>query len=141
MLVLSLQKINKMPNLEITNKFSAEKLLQATATLSFAELEKFVDQAIILKAKRNAQNVTKNEAELLSEINKGLTPKQQKRFDELVEKLELETMTAEENREFLRLTDKVEKQDAKRIELLGELAEIRNQTFREVVKELGIFQH
>ncbi len=129
-----------MPNLETTNKFLADKLLQATATLSSAELEKFVNQAIILKAKRNAPNVSQDEAELLSEINKGLTPQEQKRFDELAEKLEAETMTETENREFLRLTDKVEKQDARRIEMVGKLAEIRKQSFSEIVKELGIFQ-
>lgn len=129
-----------MPNLETTNKFSADKLLQATATLSSAELEKFVNQAIILKAKRNAPNISQDEAELLSEINKGLTPQEQKRFDELAEKLEAETMTETENREFLRLTDKVEKQDARRIEMVGKLAEIRKQSFSEIVKELGIFQ-
>lgn len=130
-----------MPNLETNGKFSAEKLLQATANLSSAELEQFVNQAIILKAKRNAPNVSEIEAKLLSEINKGLSPKQQKRFDELAEKLELETMTETENREFLRLTDKVEKQDARRIEMLGKLAEIRNQSFDEMVEELGIFQN
>jgi hypothetical protein len=38
----------------------------------------------------------------------------------------------------LRLTDKIEKADAKRIELLAEFARANGKTFDEIVTELGI---
>lgn len=120
------------------NSDSSTKLLQATANLSPLELENFVNQAIALRAKRRAPNVSHNEAELLLEINRGLSPRLQKRFDELAEKLQVETMSKAEQAEFLRLTSRVENQDAKRIELLGKLADIRKQTLDEVMKDLGI---
>lgn len=129
-----------MTTLNTNNEFSADKLLQATASLNSHELEKFVNQAIVLKARRNASSVPQTEAELLQKINRGLAPRLQKRFDELAEKLSLETLTSEERREFLRLTNQIEKQDARRIELLGKLAEIRQQTLDDVMQKLGIGQ-
>ena len=129
-----------MPTTQSKNRNSTTKLLQATANLSSLELENFVSQAIILRAKRNASYVSQNEAEVLLKINQGLSPKIQKRFDELAEKLQAETMSAEEREEFIRLTNRIEKLDAKRIELLGKLAEIRKHTLDEVMKDLGIGQ-
>lgn len=129
-----------MPIIQSKNGNSTTKLLQATANLSSPELDNFVNQALILRAKRHSPNVAQNETELLLKINQGLSPRQQKRFDELAEKLATEKMTIEENAEFLQLNHRVEKQDAKRIELLGKLAEIRKQTLDEVMKDLGIGQ-
>lgn len=129
-----------MPTIQSKNGTSTTKLLQATANLSSLELDNFVNQAIILRAKRNAANVSRDESEILLKINQGLSPRLQKRFDELAEKLQTEKMTADERQEFLRLTNRTEKQDAKRIELWGKLAEIRQQTLDEVIKDLGIGQ-
>lgn len=129
-----------MPTIQSKNGTSTTKLLQATANLSSLELDNFVNQAIILRAKRNAANVSRDESEILLKINQGLSPRLQKRFDELAEKLQPEKMTADERQEFLRLTNRIEKQDAKRIVLLGKLAEIRQQTLDEVIKDLGIGQ-
>lgn len=129
-----------MPTTHSKNGDLTDKLLQATANLSSRELDYFVKQAIILRAKRRAPNLTHEEAELLLEINRGLSPRQQKRFDELAEKLQSETMTPEERDEFLKLTNRIEKKDAKRIEFLSKLAEIRQQPLAEVMKELGIGQ-
>ena len=129
-----------MPTTLSNNGNSTAKLLQATANLSSLELDNFVNQALIIRATRHSSNVAQSEAELLLKINQGLSPKTQKRFDELAEKLEFGKMTIEENEEFLRLTNRIEKQDAKRIELLGKLAEARKQTLDEVMKDLGIGQ-
>jgi hypothetical protein len=122
------------------NQKSAAELLQATANLSTFELDKFVDQAIILRAKRHAQNISGDETELLLKINQGFSPLQQQRFEELAKKLEAQIMSFAEREEFIKLTNLIEKQDAKRIELLGKLAEIRKQTLDEVMKDLGIGQ-
>ncbi len=125
-----------MPTTRTNKKISTDEL----AVLSQSELDKFINQAIVLRAKRRALSISHNEAEILLEINRGLSPKTQNRFDELAEKIESGTMTNEEHQEFLCLTDDIEKHDAKRIELIGKLAEIRQQTFDEVMKDLGIGQ-
>ncbi|MDQ3062013.1 MAG: STAS/SEC14 domain-containing protein [Acidobacteriota bacterium] len=125
-----------MPTTRPNKKISTNEL----AVLSQSDLDNFINQAIVLRAKRRAPSVSQNESELLLEINRGLSPKMQKRFDELAEKIESETISQAERQEFSRLTDFVEKHDAKRIRLIGRLAEIRRQTFDEVMKDLGIGQ-
>lgn len=130
----------KMPTIRSQNGNSTAKLLKATADLNSFELDNFVSQAIALRAQRRAPNLSQNETELLLAINKGISPRIQKRFDELAEKLESETMTAAEREEFLKLTNRIEKQDARRVELLGKLAEFRKQTLDEIMKDLGIGQ-
>ena len=129
-----------MANLNPKNKLSTDTLLQAAANLNSNELENFVNQAILVRAKRRASNIRKQEAELLLEINRGLSPELQKRFDELAEKLAAENMTFNEREEFLTLTDQIEKQDAKRIGLLGKLAEIRQISIDDLMRELQIGQ-
>ncbi len=127
-----------MSTLQSKNGNSTARLLLETANLSSFELDNFVSQAIVLRAKRNALNIAHDEAKLLLKINQGLSLTSQKRFDDLAEKLQSETMTLEEREEFLILTNRIEKQDAKRIELLGKLAEIREKSLDEVMKDLGI---
>ncbi len=127
---------NNMPITRQNKKISTDAL----AVLSQRELDNFINQAIVLRAKRRAPSVSRDETEILLEINRGLSEKMQIRFDELKEKIESETITLTERQEFLRLTDSIEKHDAKRIELVGKLAEIRQQTFDEVMKDLGIGQ-
>ncbi len=129
-----------MPTNPSNKEVSTTKLLQATANLSSLELENFVSQAIILRTKRHASSVSHDETELLLKINQGLPSRLQKRFDELAEKLQMETMNAEEREDFLRLTNRIEKQDAQRIELLGKLAEIRQQSLDEVMRDLGLLK-
>ena len=129
-----------MANLNPKNKLSTDTLLQAAANLNSNELENFVNQAILVRAKRRASNIRKQEAELLLEINRGLSPKLQNRFDELAEKLAAENMTFNEREEFLTLTDQIEKQDAKRIGLLGKLAELRQISLDDLMRELQIGQ-
>ena len=126
--------MNNMPTTRTNKKVLSEDLV----ALSQRELDNLIKQAIVLRARRRAPSVTRDEAELMLEINRGLSTEKQKRFDELAEKLETGTMNADQQREFLRLTDFIEKQDAARLKLIGRLAEIRQQTFDVVMKSLGI---
>lgn len=125
-----------MPVTSQTNGFSSNELLQATAQLNSAELDKFVAEAIALRAVRQGVSLSAKESELLLKINRGTSPKIQKRFDELITKREDVTLTAEEHEELLRLTNQIEKADAKRIKFLAELAQIRQTTLDDVVAEL-----
>lgn len=121
-----------------TNGFSSNELLKVAAQLNSAELDKFVAEAIALRATRQADSLPAKESELLLKINRGIPPKIQKRFDELIAKREDATLTPEEHQELLRLTNQIEKADAKRIQLIAELAKVRKKTFDEVIEELGI---
>lgn len=118
------------------NSLSSQELIEAAARLEPREFERFVSQIIALQAKRQAPNLSHREAELLAHINRGLSRNAQKRFDELVEKRKAETLTSEEHSELLRLIDRNENLQARRITHLGELAKLRQVSLEELMEHL-----
>ncbi|MFP4350030.1 MAG: hypothetical protein ACLFQY_17180, partial [Desulfococcaceae bacterium] len=79
-----------------------------------------------------------DESELLIKINQGIPEKLQRKYNELLHKRDEKTLTNDEYEELLRLTDQMEMLDAKRIEHLTELANIRNKPLVLLMDELGI---
>ncbi len=127
-----------MPTVQVKANLSTDDLMQAVKQLGSSELEKFVWQIIALQAHRKAPSLSKNESELLLKINQGVPVDIQKRYDELIAKRQSETLTPDEYDELSRLTDQVEKLDAKRMEYLKELAHIRQTSLTELMEELNI---
>lgn len=78
------------------------------------------------------------EAELLEQINQGLPPDVQQRYDELTAKRRAETLTPEEHEELLDLINRIEQADAERIQVLAELAQLRGVSVPALMDELGI---
>jgi hypothetical protein len=129
-----------MASLQHKTNLSANELLQAVAQLKPHELERFVKEAIALQARRSAPSLSHTETELMLKINQGLPPRVQRRFDELVEKRNTETLTLKEHEELLRLVNRKEKLNARRIEFLADLAKLKQLTLRELMENLGIGQ-
>lgn len=127
-----------MPTVLNQGSRSVNELLQAVAQLKPEEAEHFFAQAQALRAHRRAANLSSEETALLRQINRGLPARVQQRFDELSARRRDATLSAEEQREFLQLVNRIEKADARRVEWLGELALWRGQSLREVMQELGI---
>lgn len=123
-----------MPTIQI----ETEQLLNAALQLPPPELERFVAQLFTLKAKQKAPSLPEREAELLMKINRGLPTATQERLNKLIEKRRAETISAKELRELKKLTDRIEKLDAERLELLTELAALRNVPLRKLIKQLGL---
>ena len=80
----------------------------------------------------------KREAELLKQINLGITEEEWQRYFALIEKREEERISEEELQELIALTDKLEEANARRMEYLVELAILRHTTLDNVMKDLGI---
>ena len=123
-----------MPTIQIEK----EQLLEAMLQMPQRELEQFVAKAFSLKARERTIALSEREAELLFKINKGLPSATQRRLNELIDKRRAETISAKELRELKKLTDQIEKADAKRLELLTELARLRNVPLRKLIKQLGL---
>jgi hypothetical protein len=115
-----------------------DTLLKAVEQLSLADLEKLMTQVMSLQARRKAPCLSAEEAELMLNINQGLSSDMQMRFDELVAKRQAETLTQEEHQELLSLTDEIEKADPKRMKYLAELARIRGVSLDVLMEELEI---
>jgi hypothetical protein len=96
------------------------------------------DQATYLRQAAPDLSVRDRETELVRQINslKDFSGEfSRQRYDELIEKLEDGALEqdGDEHRELIRMTDDAEMRDAKRLELLLELAKLRSTTLLEVM--------
>ncbi len=88
-----------------------------------------------------APRLSKQETELFLKINRTLPPDEQRRYDELKQKLEDETLTRAEHAELLRFVEQYQDISAERLEAVIELAKLRDITPQEMLRQLGIDQH
>lgn len=117
---------------------SAEELLKAVDQLPTDQLEKFVEQVLLLQARRRVPYVPQKEAELLLKIHEGLSDEMQQRYDDLSTKRRAKTLTPEEHQELRTLLDQVEQRNAERVEALVQLAQIRQISLDELMSNLDI---
>jgi len=127
-----------MPTVQLKAELSADDLLQAVGQLDPTELHQFVLRVLALRARRQAPSLPCSESELFQQINEGLPQPVWERSKGLIEKRRQQTLTGEEHEELIRLTDQVEKQEAKRAEALVALAQLRHVSLTQLLTELGI---
>jgi hypothetical protein len=117
---------------------SIEQLIRAVELLPQQELESFVAQIVALRAQRSAPHLNQEETTLLLQINAGILPELQRRFNELVAKRQMETMSSAERTELIQITNEIEQRDAQRLAALIELAYLRQIAVPVLMDELGI---
>ena len=125
-----------MPVITIQARLFPNDLLQAVKQLSPTEFTKFASEVMTLQRLRN--RFSHVEADLLQKINQGLPTDQQARYKELIAKRMAEALTLDEHDELLRITEKVEAMNAKRIAYLAKLAQLRQTSLNELMTDLGI---
>lgn len=123
-----------MPTIQIEK----EQLLNAALQMPREELEQFVARLFSLKARERAPVLAEREAELLNKIYQGLPAGMQQRLNVLIKKRRAYTITPDELKELIELTDQVELFDAARLELLLELAHLRNVPLDQLIQQLGL---
>ncbi len=122
-------------NLEISN----ENLLNAVVSLPKNEFERLIAHAKRLRSK-SSENKVGREVKLIKKVNEAtLTEEEYRRFYELLEKRRDENISNDELEELLKLTDKSEELKVKQLKYLIEVAQIRNKSLREVMRDLEIF--
>jgi len=119
-------------------QLSFEEILEGISQLNTPEIEYFLGEIGTILAKRKASNLPVREAELLLKINQGLPSKKLQEFDRLSQKLDKETLTEKEHEQLLHLSDEMEKLDAKRMEYLIELANLRSISVDKLLEDLGL---
>lgn len=122
-------------HLEITT----ENLLNAVAQMPDSEFDRFVEKAKKLRRKSQfGHSAVLAEADLIHKINTLFSAEKRQRYNELYERFRQEKITPKENKELLKLSDEFETLNAKRLKYLGELARMRGQPLKDVIKDLGI---
>ncbi|MCP4592512.1 MAG: STAS/SEC14 domain-containing protein [bacterium] len=127
-----------MPMIQIEAQLTAGQLLKAVEQMPQEDLDRFVEQVVVLRARQRAPSLSQADSVLMEKISQGLAGQDQQRYDELVARREFEDLTEDQNAEFLRLTNLFEALNVQRMEALAELARIRRSTLRGVMQDLGI---
>lgn len=117
---------------------SARDILKAIEQLEPTEADKISRRLLHLQARRKAPNLSEREAELLRDIYQEKRPGFRERFDTLNAKCHAFTLTPEEHKELLRLTDEAEAFDVRRLKALAELAQLRQVSLPTLMKRLGL---
>lgn len=117
---------------------SADELLRAIRRLGIREIEQLLSGLVRLRAERSAPSLSLTETELLSRINQGLPEDASARYQDLMAKRRAGTLTPEELRELLRLTDRAEALQVDRARHLAKLARLRGIPLSALVEELGL---
>lgn len=127
-----------MPTIQVQAQLTADDLLHAVEQLGPPELEQFARRVLALRAHRRAPCLSGDETELLVQINRGLPAGMRERYTALAGKRAEQTLSPEEQEELLRLTDRAEELEARRVEALVELARLRGQPLAALLKDPGI---
>ncbi len=127
-----------MPTVQLNAQITSDELLRAASQLDSPELNILTDRILTLRAQRRVSNLTQAETDLMLKINRGLSDTIWKRYSDLQSQLHAETLSAEEHSELLYLIDVVERDNAKRLGQLAELASLRGTTLDALMLSMGI---
>jgi hypothetical protein len=117
---------------------SVDELLKAVDNLNATDIEQVFDRVLFVRARHRAPVVTPAETELLQEINRGIPPELNDRYEVLADKRDDETLTEAEHHELLTICDQIEWIGVHRIEALAKLATIRQVPLPQLMTDLGI---
>jgi hypothetical protein len=117
---------------------SVDELLRAVDNLNATDIEQVFDRVLFVRARHRAPVATPAETELLREINRGIPPELNDRYEVLADKRDDETLTEAEHHELLTICDQIEWIGVHRIEALAKLATIRQVPLPQLMTDLGI---
>lgn len=117
---------------------SADNLLKTIESMPPSELGRLFVHILAVRAQHRAPRLAATESRLLLRINKGLPAEVRKRLTLLSSKRRRNLLTAHEHDELLRLTERLEQEEAARAEALAELAKLRGVTMTALMRTLGI---
>lgn len=123
-----------MPTIQV----EAEQLLNAALQLPPLELDQLVARLQTMRRKTKVPRLSQPESELLRRINQGVPAQLQQRYDALRRKRRRHKLTRKEQQELLSLSKQMEQIDAERLQHLAELAQLRNISLPDLMRQLGL---
>jgi hypothetical protein len=117
---------------------SLDELIKAANQLDETDLEQLLHQVVVLRARRKAQVLPEEEAQLLLKINQGVPADLRAHYQVLRQKREAETLTDTEYDTLIQLSNQIEQIGAQRLEALASLAQLRQVSLPEIMETLGI---
>jgi hypothetical protein len=123
---------------------SLENKLREKAFKQGLKLDQFISQFLentFSEETPSRPSVSAREATLLQQVNLDISPEIWHQYEILKKKFQKKTLTEKELAQLQGITEKVEAANVKRIEVLGELAQIRNVPLPVVMAQLGLPKH
>ena len=114
------------------------KLLSKLDELSPVEVDLALEKLLSIKANLRAPALGLEETALLQQINAGMSEEEREELDHLIDKREAEELQEDELPRLISLTEKMERLNVERMQLLADLSAIRNVSIRELMEELQI---
>ena len=125
-------------------KPSIENRLREIALKKGLKIDQFISQFLennFSDGSFSQPSVSAREAALLQQVNLGIAPETWQLYAILKEKFQDNTIASVELTQLQKITEQVEGANVKRIEALGELAQIRNVSLDVVMAQLGLPAH
>lgn len=125
--------------LSIVEKRSPKlEILEAMKHLDPVDIEQIYRHVARIRASTPENEEMRIEAELLRTILRRRPREFQRRYRELIEKRRSEMLSTDEIPELRKLTNEAELFNVRRVEAIGQLAQIRGTTMPALMEELGI---
>lgn len=102
-----------------------------------AFIARLVEERLRKKPSRTP-HLSVRETELLSAINRGLSPEAWERYRHLIAERRAETLTLEDQEALIAFSDQIEEANVRRTECLVELAQLRGIPLEELLDQLGL---
>ena len=116
-----------------------QSLLSNADQMPVTELEAFVQQLNALITRKKTTDKNLRDTMLLDKINQTVLDKtKRERYQSLIYRMEMETISDIEHTELLKLVEQEEKIRVKRLKYLIELAQLRNITLPQLMKTLEL---
>jgi len=117
---------------------SVNELIKTVGQLSVEEFQLFYAKIQAIRAQKTPAIVSEQEEKVLKKVRAPFSRKKQIRFNYLIAKRDLYTLTETEYEELLSLTEAFEKYELHRLKLLTKLADLRKITLPEVIDYYNI---
>jgi AraC-like DNA-binding protein len=121
---------------ESDNKFGFDKIIEGIRNLDDQALTQVAGEVTRLLSNRNTQPSSDREKELLKKIRTSIPSTIIRRQKQLYKKLQNDSLTLKEREELLLLNELLEEKSAERILFLGELAQLRGISVKQLATEL-----
>jgi uncharacterized protein (DUF1778 family) len=117
-----------------------EKSIKEAAAKAGEQPTDFVIEAVQERLSKTPvqKHLSKRESELLLAVNQSFVHVQWQQYFELVDKREAEAITKDELTELIELSNSIEEANAKRLQYLIELAQLRNVSLEQLMNDLDL---
>ena len=118
-----------------------ESQLRAEAAKQGLDPQRYILDTLYTRLAANqaeATHLPAAEADLLQQINLGLSAEMWDEYYALIDKRQAETLTADEHHRLIEISDQIEALNVERIQALVQLAALRQQSLEDVMGDLGI---